>query len=429
MHRLTEIFGKQRNSVRKIAFGFAAMSEEHLYQLLNLLPNLEEVTIDVSLIKSAQVSTKRLEKLKKIKCLTCRVESAQTVFELSNNVLTKLSFNSVLCDSSPSADLLKAIFEKQKNIEELNFDPTNAALVELPKLKTLRMMKHHNVADILSRQEKLRSLNLEGALRNTEILQASKLDCLQSLTIKFFNNGAVSLACLSGLKNLKELKLSIDKVQTASSICKIESKQLESLELHVMCDVNSNLLLGKLSSNFPRLKHLKLDFICRFIDADAMAHLLKINNLKSLDVRTLKTAREASQFPVIVHQNLKELKVSLYADYSKDFFFFIINSLPNLERFITNNTISDFSLLKTAMVNWKRLTQITFCCQNPIAPSALFRLLKEHGRKLTHFEFEHGKALAEPLLAKFLEMFETQFLFIYSLKEGRRIVMRNYKTG
>lgn len=109
MQRLIDIFAKFSN-IRTISFRYAALTERDLLTLLSLLPCLEDVTVDVSLIKKSHETLPCIAHLTRVRSFTCKVENAKLIFELPYNILTRLSFTSILREALPSKLLLREIF-------------------------------------------------------------------------------------------------------------------------------------------------------------------------------------------------------------------------------------------------------------------------------------------------------------------------------
>jgi hypothetical protein len=426
MHRLSEIFHKFKQSIRKITFKFAAISEPCLIKLLNMLPNLEDITIDVSLINSSMSSQQKLSQLKSIKSFTSKVEAAKIIFELPNDVVTKLSFTSVLKDALPSVELLQDIFDKQRKIEELNFDPekVDPASLELLKLKKLRLASSSNSLVILENQQSLTSLSMQEPVTNDEFVKICNFQRLESLSIKVKNVDPKALIKLNRIQSLKELVLTLDRVYPVNAFCDIALPHLEKLELNFMCDTNTQAFLENFSTNFPSLKNLKLTFA----DIKAIQSLLLNKNLQSLDINKVTSSDTAElQRCTIKHENLRELKIG--HEFSQYLIDLITDCLPNLEKLLLcNNLINDLNTLQNVMVNCKRLTHISVVNQN-CHPVLLFNqlitLLKSHGKNLIHFEY--GDIKFACAVEKLKCSFDAQYQFIYSKHEDKRLVMRNGK--
>lgn len=430
MHRLTAIFLKFKQSIKKIALKYAAINEASLLKILNMLPNLEDITIDVSLINSSMNSQQKLSQLKNVKSFTCKVEAARILFELPNDVVTKLSFTSVLKDSLPSVTLLQDIFDKQRNIEELNFDPekVDPASLELLKLKKLRLASSSNSLAILENQQNLKSLNLQEPVTNEEFVKICGFQKLESLSIKVKNVDPNSLTKLNKVQSLKELTLTLDRVYSVNAFCDIALSKLEKLELNFMCDTNTQAFIENFPTNFPSLKHLKLTFA----DIKAIESLLQNKNLQSLDINKITSSENAElPPPTIKHKNLKELKIG--HEFSQYLIDFISNCLPNLEKLLLcNNLINDMNTLHHVMLSCKRLTHISIInqkCHSILLFNQFLQMLKELGSNLVHFEYGDVKFACDNILIieKLKSLFNAQYQFIYSKHEDRRLVMRNGK--
>lgn len=434
MHRLKEILTKHQKSLKRIHLGFAVISENHLIELLCLMPNLEEITIDVGLINPSTTSQQRLVQMKHLRSVTCRVESAKIIFELSNNILTKLSFASAICDAPPPASLLKTIFEKQKNIVELNFDPKEAdpSLLSLPLLKKLRINSNHHAAGILQHQQHLTSLFIRTRSSKQEFHDICNLKSLQSLeTLSIsVSHANESLLVLNRLQSLSELNLELIQLDEPMCLSTISLPLLRKLNVSFVQNTDLKLLLECFKTNFPNLKQLQLNFDPECSSTKVMPILLENKNLESLGLFNANSNKSSigssGDFCTkLFHENLKELKVG--GVNIKFLLNQIIYSTPNLEKLYVSSffdkNVVDF--MKIVLMNSRKLTHISVSTLNrhQVQMHEITRMLKDLGKNLSHFEFNYDAKVSE--ISKLQQTFGEQFAFIY--KEDKRIIMRNNK--
>lgn len=433
MMKLEEILRKFQDSIKKITLRFAAIDEYNLMELLALLPNLEEIVIDASLYNSGGAQ-QRLTHLRFMRSFTCKVESAKIIFDLPQDVLTKLSFSSVVYESPPSPQLLQSLFEAQRNLKELNFDPAKVGdgfSMNLLDLKHLRLASNHQMVEILKSQKNLIDLNIKKDLTEEEFVEVCGLKQLQVLDIKVGNVNATLLHKINNLKDLKKLLLITNRGYWVTSLCNIELKKLEKLELSFTSDTNIQIFLEKLPTHFPTLKNLKLTSV----EMKSIPTLLLNKNLESLEIEELKSLSETNeiQLPETSHEKLKEFKVGHeYSEYLLDF---ITCFMPNVFKLsLRNFFIKDLSTLKHVLGK-KRLTHLSIFnrnCRNDECKDFTWlmrefvNLMKDQGQSLTYFEFENVK-LSSWDMQKLNSFLKSQFAFIYYENSCKTLVLKNGK--
>lgn len=425
MQRLIEIFTKYQHVIKKIAFKYAAISERDLMTLLSMLPCLEDLTIDVSLIKKSHDIPPSISHLTRVRNFTCKVENAKLIFELPQNILTTLSFTSILRDSLPSKLLLREIFERQRNIKHLNFDPqkADALSLNLLQLRYLRLASNANAMNVLnSQQRNLESLTVQETIDEDLFAEiCTKLNELKALNIKA---GKLELITkLSLLRRLNEMKLTIEERFPNREMLCFRLNQLKKLDITFPVTMNMKTFIENLRENFPSLRFVKLSSV----DVGEFQCLLEMSNLRSIEVTKLSTVNEAQIIPKFPsHERLLSLTVGCSCP--KTIYQLLSTHFPSLDQLMLKN-IHNGSLdtLKHALFTQRKLTQISINTQicHTILLNQFVALIQEFGGKLTFLEF--GDLSLNFNCEKLSEVFGGQFSSIYTDHGGQRLTMRSCK--
>lgn len=392
MMRLVEIFTKFCKYVKKITFEFAALDEKLLIKLLNLLPELEDVTVDVSLYSKAEASNfeRNLCTLSKIKYFTCNAESAKLILELPDNTLTKLYFISSLHNSPPSQELLRSIFNNQKKIEDLNFDPQNLEpeTMNLNDLKMIRLATNNLLSDILHAHDKITCLITVQQLTNEDFLTICNLNFLQRLCINVTKLDFSVVLELKNLMALKELTITIDLLHQGPAFKYLKLSQIEKIKLS--CSENANIeeilavVAEHLPLNFPKLKHLEMGKV----SAKIFSMLLNNKNLESLQLLEItKSSNNGLNFTPR-HDNLNELSVGSVDNAENLVLNLIFSCLRNLRKLkLGNISFFDLELFKSSFKRCKKLTHLCILNANfSIFDANVQQFLKERGKNFEYAE-------------------------------------------
>lgn len=421
--RLSEIFAKFCKSIRKITFNFTAVSEPDLIRLLNLLPKLEEIAIDVSLCKPSKHPQNRLGSLKNVKSFICKVECSQLILEIPDGVLTTLSFHSSLHDAAPSKQLLQSILGNQKNIEDLNFDPENVDLEALKKfkLKKLRLVRNHHAIAILKDQPLLTSLNMQQSLTNDEFFEVTSLGHLSALTVDVKNIERELLEGLNCMNGLKELAIGINPITQGQMFNNIELEKLEKLTLTTTTNSKIEAIFAKLSSNYPNLKHLSVNYA----STQDMQNFLGIINLNSLTIDMLSQSRVVPTDLILnENENLKTIQVKRGDECHASLLNFITKMSPNIQKLhLNNNFVKDVDTLIEILASCNRLSYLTINNQKQVLEvnAQFVKIIKDQGKNLKHFEICKVKADNTFNLDKLKSFFEVQFENV-TIENGRLIL-------
>jgi hypothetical protein len=427
MQRLIEIFTKYQHVIRKISFKYAALSERDLLTLLSMLPCLEEMTIDVSLIKKSHEIPPNISHLTRVRSFTCKVENAKLIFELPQNILTRLSFTSILRDSLPSKLLLREIFERQRNIKHLNFDPqkADALSLNLLQLKYLRIASNANALNVLnSQQRNLESLTVQETIDEDLFVEiCTKLSELKALNIKA---GKLELITkLSLLRRLNELTLTIEERFPHREMLCFRLNQLKKLDIvFPLNTMNMKIFIENLRENFPSLRIVKLSSV----DVSEFQCLLEMSNLRSIEVTMLSTVNDAQQIIPKFPSHERLLNLTIGCSCPKTINQLLSTHFPSLDQLMLKNINNgSLDILKQALLNHRKLTQISINTQisHSILLNQFVNLVQEYGGKLTFLEF--GDLNLSFNCEKLEEVFSGQFSNIYTDIDGQRLTMRSCK--
>ena len=437
MMRLSEIFSKFSKDIKKITFEFAAIDEKLLIKLLNLLPELEDITVDVSLY-SKIVETSNFKRklciLSKMKHFSCNAESAKLILELPNNTLIKLSFISSLHNLPPSQELLRSVFNSQKKIEDLNFDPQNLEheTMNLKGLKILRLATNNLLPDILNTHDKISCLNTVQPLTDGDFLSISNLKFLQQLCLNVTKLDFFAVLDLKNLTTLKELTINIDLISQGPTFKDLKLPEIEKIKLSYSENTNIEerifVIAEHFPLNFPKLKHLEMGKVSTKI----LSILLNNTNLESLQLSEISYSTNVRLHLTPKHYNLKELSLGSVDNAKNQVLNLIFSCLPNLQKLkLGNISFSDVELFKIYIKKCKRLTHLCILSANfSIFDVPVQQFLKQHGQSLKYVELSKSnysninvKDVTQS--NKVRSLFKCQFSSI--CENGETVIMSNCK--
>lgn len=422
--RLTEIFNKYREEVRKISFSFTVIEEVLLLRLLNFLPNLEEIIMDVSLSNSVDDCQHKLISLVRVRSVTCKVESAPVIFQLPDDVLTSLSFESSLHDSPPSTKLLAEIFKRQKRIKDLNFDPRNVCLESLEKL-TLSKLRSTNVRQIfgiLEQQRKLKTLNLIETVNDKELLQICQLKNLRCLVVDLREiKDSNSIKGLSNLHQLEQLSIYFDSSNQWLPIAELCLPKLSKLDLifSSKLDLQFNRSSILASTNLRHLKFSHCDF-------NSISSILTNEKLEALELGLLENnSHENLMSNRKIHWNLKLLTIeNSNVTSHEEVLRMTVESLPKLQKLSLGNVVRDDKALKMILMSLKSLTHLSISNQIIFNfGNETIKVIKDCGNNLRYLKLVNVKLSSQEGAGIYKKHFEAQFEF-YQL-EDKKITLSN----
>lgn len=434
MVKLSEVIKKNEKTVRKVTISFAALAEHNLIKILNLLPELEEIVLDVSLWFVSCVPQNQLMKLTKVKSFISNIDSSVMILELPENILQKLSFNSATHIVAPSAALLKSIFQRQKNIKDLTLNPKNLNLESLSQLKLEKLFLHtsDHLVDIMKQQRHLTTLVVRGELKNQEISTFYEFSSqLISLDINVENISSALLRQLNCLQELKDLSLIVKRSSQVIDLTQVSLLKLKSFQLTNSLNCESfQILAEKMSKNFPALKHLTVSYVSCSTFSTLLENqgLVELNivEIKPSEAETLKTRNEG----------IEDVSIGFANIIGGDVLNIISSSLPNLKKLRLNKfIISDVNVLLEIMKAFKQLTHLAVLGTNfslVISNPAISTFLKIHKKNLENFEFTSNerednkgcqqKTDLDSKLQKMTNMFNSQFSSIFI--DGSKFFMK-----
>lgn len=437
--KLWEIFEKIAFKIKRVEIASSKFRKTEMIKSLNLLSCVEEISFyDVEFIDETDEETPEslnLAKLKKFKFHLCNVKIPQIILELPPCVLQSLIIENCIL----GRETLRSIFESQRNIQELEFDPyyVDPTSMEHLKLNKMKLMCNRHVASLLRCQKRtLRSLDLSRAhIGDSEFLKICKLQNLMSLKLWIDRVSWENLENLVKLRNLNNLYLNYDR-----------------LEVEYMRNISRIKLpsVAKLRIKFPRLKILSENFIEMSLNMINLKHLNISNqsigaiatlveyfkNLETLVIGCDSDSSEVVDFPVanLSHDKLKEICIySSYADQkalkcTNSILEIINRSLKNLEKLkLQNVLIFSSEQLRDIFVSHHNLSHvfIDIPSENITFDDECFAVLKENAMHLKYFQSRGAEITVNK---KILEReFCKQFSVIKIKPWKRQIVLRNCK--
>lgn len=403
-------------NVRKISLICYKISERKLLKILSLLPNLEEVVLDFILEKTSKYPQQRLSNLNRLRSLQCRAQVASIIFELPDDTLTSLSFEFMFIDPPPPLQTMKAIFERQRNINHFTINPVDTTATELPSLETLRLIRSNeyqgasvrlHLAETLRNQNQITSLTIQNILSKEEFLLICSLRSLEYLEIELEGVYDATLRSLNRLYNLKTLKLVSYSSKSKFKFLKLPL--LRDLKLVFINDnTNVEVNMEQFPTSFPNLRRLQIMCNLPFFDAATLPVLLKNDKIVKLDVLVGLDSNEKAAMTPMCRDKLREVRLG--HNYSAKALNYIIESAPNLEKLFTG--IDNLDVLQKILMNFQKLTHLKIYSQNGISfgSDAFIQLLQKHGKNLTHLACETDEYIFDDeAFSKLSCAFGTQF--------------------
>ncbi|KAJ6648807.1 hypothetical protein Bhyg_04039, partial [Pseudolycoriella hygida] len=278
MRRILKIF---QNSVRYVQVS-GQVNSVILLGALALLPNVQHLTfVDTDCMTSFPTSTSRRRtslglKVKTIEFVRCNNEVIRIMLQLAPGVLTDLtvvhSFNLHM--------LLKLhLFKNQQNIKNLTIIDAHAEMLHMQEdeshliddiLGTLSLetfefksrMNANNIAEILSKQEKLKCLRWTTVFHEDLMPAIKHLANLETLTLNVAVTPVEAIANINKLKNLNHLVLHNFSREYFDAFSKLDNSQITILEIkpygsYIESQLNVELIY-ELAMSVRNLKTLKL---------------------------------------------------------------------------------------------------------------------------------------------------------------------------
>lgn len=431
--RLQQIFAKN-DSVAKLDILSSKFVESELCKLLNIIPEVSEISLcDTEFSESDDIAERlSLHHLKIFKFILCNVKTPKILLKLPTNVLHALRIdNSIL-----KHETLAQIFENQRSLQELEFDPyyVDPSSLNHLKLTKLKLMCNRHVTTILKNQTQLVSLNLSRAhIGDNEFLEVCNLRKLHSLKVWIDRVSWELLEHLSNLQNLRELSLSYDRleVEYVRNISRIVMPHLQKLKIKFPRLKIKAENFVEMSRNMSNVKHLNISGQ----SIGVIATLLQsFNNLETLVIGCDSDSSEVVDFPVghVRHDKLKELCIySSFADLrnlkcTNTILDIVNNSLKNLEKLKLHNVTSlNHERFDGIFESHPNLTHFFIGCHSDGSEfdEESVKSLKSRGKNLKYFQ---SRGIAIAVHKKVLERDFCQQFGIMKIKPWKnQIVLRS----
>lgn len=349
--RIEDVFGKISFKIKSLEIASSVLLEAEVIKLLNIISSVEEISFyDVEFIDQDEsneaVEDLNLSKLKKFKFHLCNVKIPRILLRLPPCVLESLSIENCILGK----ETLRLIFDSQRSIRELEFDPyyVDPSSMEHLKLSKIKLMCNRHVASLLrSQRQTLHSLDLSKAhIGDNEFLKVCKLQNLKGLKLWIDRVSWENLENLVKLRSLNELHLNYDRleVEYMRNVSRIRLSSVQRLKIKFPRLKIPPENFKEMSLNMPNIKHLNISnqsigVIGALID--------NFRNLETLIIGCDSDSPEVVDFAVsgTRHDKLKDLCVySSYADQKTlkctNTILDIINtSMKNLEKLKLQNVM------------------------------------------------------------------------------------------
>lgn len=444
IERVQNIFQKYQSDIKSIEFSSCTMRDYEFVSVLDVLPDVIELSLidmEFSETDNPIIDSKTLRHISSIKFHLCNVKSPKAILpNISKNVIKNLIIETCIVDQKT----LSTIFERQHEIQALEFDPyyVNSESLEHLKLRKLKLMCNRHVKDILKNQSRVASLDLSRAhIGDEEFHRVCELRHLEKLRLWIDRISWENLENLSRLKVITELSLNYDRleVEYARILTNIQLLSLRKLRLKFPRLKISEECLVAMAQNMPNIQEFQLSnqsigIVC--------AVLKNFQNLETFIVGCDSDSCEVVEFPIeavdvekFSHLKLRNLCIFNRFDDQKMFkcqksLFEVIRSLKNLKKLKLDNVNLNISeeiphILRkithfSCSINTKNKV-----CENIFNEKFVELLQQVKGQRLQYFHLNGFEIFIHKsqLELDFREQFE-----MISIKPWRRqITMRNCK--
>lgn len=436
IQKLQEIVTKFSFSIRRLEVASSSFREIEMMSLLNVLKSLEQITFyDIELVGNEAEENLQLEHLKEFNFHLCNVKIPNLVLKLPSNVLSSLTIeNSIL-----KKEQLREIFEQQRDIHRLYFDPyyVDPASMEHLRLQEMKLRCNRNVSAILSNQhENLTSLDLSRAhIGDNEFLETCKLSKLRSLKLWIDRVSWEILGNIESLKELSELSINYGRLEVKymRTLCRIKLPNLKGLKvifprLKILPD---NFI--ELSRSMPQLRYLNISNQ----SIGVLGVLIEtFKNLETLIIGCDSDSSEVVEFPINDVQNQKLKELCIYSTFGNQkvlkcsqSILEIFSKLVKLEKLKLSNIISLKSQhVRDILADHESFTHLLVESYNENDFSfdeGFLQVLKDKGAKLKYF---HMRVIEISVHKKKLERaFRHQFSYVTIRPRKSQICLRDCK--
>lgn len=437
MKRCQEIFSSFSTDVKTLEISSAVICERDVINLLNLLPNVETISFyDVEFLDCDEVDEKlNLQNLQLFRFHLCNKLIPEIVLRLPQGVLESLAIDHTILKQ----DVLSQIFELQRNITELEFDPyyVDPRTLEHLKLQKLKLSSNRHVVNLVKNQHHLQSLDLSKIrVSDNEFLEiCNKLDLI-SLKLRIDLVSWEILENLNKLQTLKELHLEYGllEVEYIRNVSRIRMTNLQRFKIMFPRLKITSVSFAEMALNMANIKHLHISYLSVGVIGSLVENF---KNLETLVIGCDYDSSEVVDFPLngVHHEKLKD--VCIYRAHTSQMTLkctqTIVNilnsSVRNLERLKFRNVVSlSCEQFSDIFTNHEHLTH--FLIDNPFGnvnsfDDAFVRVLTESGKRLKYFQ---SRGAEITIHKKSLEKkFHKHFSVINIKPLKKQIVLRNCK--
>lgn len=436
IERLREIFFKFSLNIHRLELASSILQEDEVLSLLNILQKVEAITFyDVEFVGSESDKDLQLNHLRKFDFHLCNVKIPNVILKLPLNVLNSLTIENCILKK----EKLHEIFENQRNIQELLFDPyyVSPASMNHLKLNKIKLMCNRNVANILRNQPDLASLDLSRAhIGGNEFLEVCNLHKIENLKLWIDRVSSEILGNLSSLTTMTDCTINYDRleVEYMRNLTRIKIPSIRKLKIKFprLKILPNNFI--ELSINMPHLKHLNISNQSVGVLGVLIESFI---NLETLIIGCDSDSPEVVDFPVgkAQHAKLKELCIyssfanQKYLKCSQTILEIISKSLVKLEKLKLSNIISlNSQQVQKILADHESFTHLSV--NNPKIDDISFdkdfvQIIQDTGKSLKYFQL---RGIEIPVHKKVLEKnFRGQFSYVNIKPWRNQIVLRNCK--
>jgi len=238
------------------------ISEQQLFRILQLTPNIEEFIFRNVFVQSSHISLTQqeldLHKLRKLVLDYCFFETSQILNSIPQGLLTELVFTFDQIDEK----IFQNFFNRQFNIKRLEILENSELKFEHLQLDHIKISSDIDFAQLIRSQPLLQYVDFAITWVNDDVFaELSKLKHLKTLRTLVDPVSCRMLRSLEEIRTMKHLRLdshSSHDVGHLSELSMMKELNLEKLTLVVTERKIPDEILIQISNSFKRLKEIEI---------------------------------------------------------------------------------------------------------------------------------------------------------------------------
>jgi hypothetical protein len=348
-----------------------------LQNLLNLLPNLESLTLkDIREVKGESRWDLKLQKIERVKIKECSARFGSLLDSLGQCVVKEASLVGMYFSPFPSEFVLRFLKAQENNLEKLTL--SNVDLEMLNDLKKLR--------------ENLKILKLgTNDFSDKALDMICELTKLETLQLYYIDDNGFNWNKLLKLKNLKTLRAGYEISENILEHLNSELGIFNDLE-HLegpFADVTEE-QMKELKKIAPNLKSIEIQYLRE--DSSFSMMMENLASFEKLESVTYHGTWELSEEQKFICPKIKSFDGAVVGRHSAEQ---VTKMLPNVE-YLTIQS-SDFNinqLIAFFLIQLKHLKKLSFEYMRRDAhfdPEYILRCFEDYGKNLMEIHLEYSK--------------------------------------